>query len=52
MIIEIAGFNTEGKAVDSNGDVIIIKNNSLEHCLVQGTTIVDKVEAIVNTIND
>jgi len=51
-IIEISGFNEDGKAIDSNGDIIIIRNNAVDHCLVQGVTVVDKVEAIINVINE
>ncbi len=51
-IIEISGFNEQGKALDQNGEVIVIRNNTKDHVIMNGVSEVDKVEAVVTVIND
>jgi hypothetical protein len=51
-IIEIASFDENGHALDSNGEKIIIRNNTKDHVIMNGTEEVDKVVAVVTIIND
>jgi len=51
-IIEIAEFNQDGNALDNNGQVIVIRNNTKDHVIKQGLEEVDKVVAVVTIIND
>ena len=51
-IIEISGFNESGQALDQNGQIIVIRNNSKDHVIKNGTEEVDKVVAVVTIINE
>lgn len=51
-IITISEFNELGQALDQNGQVIVIRNNTKDHVIMNGLEEVDKVEAVVTVIND
>jgi len=51
-IIEISAFNELGQALDQNGQVIVIRNNTKDHIIMNGTEEVDKVVAVVTIINE
>lgn len=51
-IINIAEFDENGNALDENGLVIVIRNNTKDHVIKQGVEEVDKVVAVVTIIND
>lgn len=51
-IIEISEYNEDGNALDQNGELIIIRNNTKDHVIKQGLEEVDKVVAVVTVINE